>query len=205
MKDIHLDLMESARRALSEENFRNVTEARRNFLNYIFHELRSPLNSLTIGIEILEKSDDLKEGDLESLGLMKDASTFMSDTLNNVLSIQKIEEGTLLHAHVEVFVLYFLPIDRQAGAGYVGVLHQRCRYEGEGSPARRTTAEAHPTGTTQIFFLLMFICFSVIVVYCLRSGAEKGPLGPGGTGTASNTSSEIWSATPSSSLRKKPT
>ena len=77
-----------------EENFRNINEARRNFLKYIFHELRSPLNSLTIGIEILEKSEDLKEADLESLGLMKDASTFMSDTLNNVLSIQKIEEGS---------------------------------------------------------------------------------------------------------------
>jgi len=95
MQDIHLDLVESARRALSEENFRNINEARRNFLKYIFHELRSPLNSLAIGIEILEKSEDLKEGDLESLGLMKDASMFMSDTLNNVLSIQKIEEGSL--------------------------------------------------------------------------------------------------------------
>ena len=28
---------------------------------------------------------------------MKDASTFMGDTLNNVLSIQKIEEGTYLY------------------------------------------------------------------------------------------------------------
>ena len=85
--------MESARRALAEETFRNITESRRNFLKYIFHELRSPLNSLTIGIEILENCDGLNEGDLESLGLMKDASSFMSDTLNNVLSIQKIEEG----------------------------------------------------------------------------------------------------------------
>ena len=159
--------MESARRALSEENFQNINEARRNFLKYIFHELRSPLNSLAIGIEILEKSEDLKEGDLESLGLMKDASTFMGDTLNNVLSIQKIEEGALLHAHVdglkfiEVFVLYFLPMDRQAGAGYVGVLHQRCRHEGEGSPARRTTAEAHPTGNPQIFFpAYVYLLFS---------------------------------------------
>eukprot|EP01036_Dinobryon_divergens_P061816 gene61816-biopygen28796 len=93
--DIHLELLESARRALSEENFRSINEARRNFLKYIFHELRSPLNSLTIGIEVLQNSEDLSEGDLESLGLMKDASTFMNDTLNNVLSIQKIEEGKL--------------------------------------------------------------------------------------------------------------
>ncbi len=90
-----MDLLESAHRALSDENFRSINEAHRNFLKYIFHELRSPLNSLTIGIEILENSDGLNSDDLESLGLMKDASSFMSDTLNNVLSIQKIEEGSL--------------------------------------------------------------------------------------------------------------
>ena len=65
-------------------------------MKYIFHELRSPLNSLTIGIEVLEKSDGLREGDLESLGVMKVASTFMNDTLNNVLNIQKIEEGKII-------------------------------------------------------------------------------------------------------------
>jgi signal transduction histidine kinase len=92
-----LDLLESARRAVKEENFRSINEARRNFLKYISHELRSPLNSLTIGIDILENSEGRTESDLESLGLMKDASSFMSDTLNNVLSIQKIEEGCHTH------------------------------------------------------------------------------------------------------------
>ena len=95
VQDIHLELLEGARRALSEETFHSINEARRNFLKYIFHELRSPLNSLTIGIEILETSDSLRDGDVESIGLMKDASVFMSDTLDNVLSIQKIEEGDL--------------------------------------------------------------------------------------------------------------
>ena len=99
-----MDLLESARQALSiesarriliEENFNSINEARRNFLKYIFHELRSPLNSLAIGIEVLENSEDLKEADLESLELMKVASTFMGDTLNNVLNIQKIEEGSI--------------------------------------------------------------------------------------------------------------
>lgn len=93
-KDIHLDFLERARRILSEETFRHyINEARRNFLKYISHELRTPLNSLSIGIEILENSGDMKEGDLESLSLMKDASLFMSDTLDNVLSLQSIEEG----------------------------------------------------------------------------------------------------------------
>eukprot|EP01036_Dinobryon_divergens_P029224 gene29224-biopygen23711 len=94
--DIHVDLLESARRVLSEETFRHcIDEARRTFMKYISHELRTPLNSLNIGIEVLENCDDLNEGHLESLALMKDASTFMCDTLDNVMSIQKMEEGKL--------------------------------------------------------------------------------------------------------------
>ena len=91
--DIHFDLLVAARMAVSEENDRHANEARRAFLKYIFHELRSPLNSLTIGIEILSNSSHLDSHDLESLGMMKDASSFMNDTLNDVLSMQKIEEG----------------------------------------------------------------------------------------------------------------
>ena len=93
---------------MSEENFRSINEARRNFLKYISHELRSPLNSLTIGIEILQSSENMKEGDLESLGMMKDASIFMGDTLNNVLSIQKIEEGAFLPFYYRSTVLLLL-------------------------------------------------------------------------------------------------
>ena len=93
--DIHFDLLVAARVAVSEENDRNANEARRAFLKYIFHELRNPLNSLTIGIEILGNSSHLDSHDLESLGMMKDASAFMNDTLNDVLSMQKIEEGKL--------------------------------------------------------------------------------------------------------------
>ena len=91
--DIHFDLIVTARMALSEENDRRANEARRSFLKYIFHELRSPLNSLAIGIEILGSGTLRDQQDLESLAMMRDASSFMSDTLNDVLSMQKIEEG----------------------------------------------------------------------------------------------------------------
>ena len=51
---------------------RKANEARRAFLKYIFHEVRSPLNSLSIGIEILSKSAQLTgEEDIESLNMMK--------------------------------------------------------------------------------------------------------------------------------------
>jgi len=93
--DVHLDTLLQVKRAIIDENERRANEARRAFLKYIFHEVRSPLNSLAIGIEILGRSNNLDATDLESLGMMKDASEFMNDTLNDVLSMQKIEEGKL--------------------------------------------------------------------------------------------------------------
>ena len=70
-----------------------MNEARREFLKYIFHELRSPLNSLSIGIDLLQSRQTLDSKDMESVGLMKDASVFMTEILNKMLTIQKIEEG----------------------------------------------------------------------------------------------------------------
>eukprot|EP01041_Mallomonas_annulata_P000687 gene687-1316_t len=89
--DAHIDALMEAERAVE----RRANVARRAFLKYIFHEVRTPLNSLTMGIEILQMSENLEEEDMESLIMMKGASEFMSDTLNDVLSMQKIEEGKL--------------------------------------------------------------------------------------------------------------
>ena len=72
---------------------RRLNEARRDFLKYIFHELRSPLNSVSIGIDLLLSGGGLKDGEMVSVGLMKDACVFMTEILNNMLTIQKIEEG----------------------------------------------------------------------------------------------------------------
>ena len=91
--DVHSSALTEAQSALMEE--RNANEARRAFLKYIFHEVRTPLNSLTMGLEILKQGDRLNSSDLELLSMMKVASDFMADTLNDVLSLQKIEEGKL--------------------------------------------------------------------------------------------------------------
>jgi CheY-like chemotaxis protein len=49
-----------------------------------------------MGIEFLEGSPGMGIVDRESLGAMKNAAIFMRDTLNDVLSMQKIEEGKLV-------------------------------------------------------------------------------------------------------------
>ena len=73
----------------------NAHEARKNFLKYIFHEVCTPLNSLTMGIEILERSGRLDAVDYDALGKIKAASDVICDSLNDVLSMQKIEEGNM--------------------------------------------------------------------------------------------------------------
>jgi signal transduction histidine kinase len=82
-------------RGLEMDEEQRANEARRDFMKYIFHEVRNPLNSFAMGIEVLERSSHLDESDVECLTRMKEASTFMTDTLNDVLSMQKIEEGKL--------------------------------------------------------------------------------------------------------------
>jgi signal transduction histidine kinase len=77
------------------EDNKRTDEARRSFLKYIFHEIRNPLNSVAMGIEILERSENLDSSDIECLLSMKDSALFMTDTLNDVLNMQKIEEGKL--------------------------------------------------------------------------------------------------------------
>ena len=69
-----------------------LNEARRNFLRYVMHEVRVPLNSISAGIGVLENYDLDNEGH-DTLTMMSTATIYMADTLNNILSMQKIEEG----------------------------------------------------------------------------------------------------------------
>lgn len=46
-----------------------------------------------MGIDLLEMSTSINSSERDSLLMMKSASEFMTDTLDNVLSLQKIEEG----------------------------------------------------------------------------------------------------------------
>ena len=91
----HYDVLMATRTAFAamEEGIASANETRRTFLKYLFHEIRNPLNSLSIGIEVLGTSTLLSESEAESLLMMKEASNMIANTLNDVLSLQKIEEG----------------------------------------------------------------------------------------------------------------
>eukprot|EP00597_Dinobryon_sp_UTEXLB2267_P017606 CAMPEP_0201113072 /NCGR_PEP_ID=MMETSP0812-20130820/77627_1 /ASSEMBLY_ACC=CAM_ASM_000668 /TAXON_ID=98059 /ORGANISM="Dinobryon sp., Strain UTEXLB2267" /LENGTH=250 /DNA_ID=CAMNT_0047376537 /DNA_START=180 /DNA_END=933 /DNA_ORIENTATION=- len=79
--DVHLDTLVVTQEALSLEQTAN--EARRAYLKYLFHEVRTPLHSLSIGIDILDRNPHLGEEDMESLQMMRVAADFMSKTLND--------------------------------------------------------------------------------------------------------------------------
>eukprot|EP01042_Synura_sphagnicola_P004941 gene4941-6296_t len=84
----------------------HLNAAKRSFLRYIMHEVRVPLNSITMGIGLLEESHHLSGEDRESLLMMKGATSFMQETLNDILCMQKIEEGKL-----ELIYAPFRPAD----------------------------------------------------------------------------------------------
>lgn len=76
-------------------NEANKTIARRDFMKYLFHELRNPLNSLSLGIDLLLTDETLSAQNQEYINDIKLSSSHLTDILNKVLDIQKIEENKI--------------------------------------------------------------------------------------------------------------
>ena len=73
-----------------------ANEARNTFLRYVFHEMRVPLNTVSMGLAIV--ADDaalLTESSTDALQMMTSSVNFMSDCLNDVLSMSLFEDGSL--------------------------------------------------------------------------------------------------------------
>ena len=70
--------------------------SRQQFLRYVFHDIRVPLNTLTMGlVAIKDNIIKLNETDKEIIMLMSNAVGYMSDTLNDVSSMTQIEAGAV--------------------------------------------------------------------------------------------------------------
>jgi signal transduction histidine kinase len=82
--------MESTVLELASEQL--AGESRRQLMRYLFHEVRDPLNTITMGIVALkEDRARLSEAAADVLTMVENAVTYMSETLNDVLTIGKIE------------------------------------------------------------------------------------------------------------------
>lgn len=92
--DSHVEILDPNKFLLVEER-KKAEESRLVFLRYVFHEVRVPLNSVALGLQLLQESTHLSEQDHDTVSMMREATGFMAETLNDVLSLQKIEEGML--------------------------------------------------------------------------------------------------------------
>jgi signal transduction histidine kinase len=88
--ETHTELLDPSTKALIEQKRKH--EARRDFLRHICQVVSTPLNSLALGIDILESSRHLNESERDLLLMMKNASGFMEETLKDVLARRKMEE-----------------------------------------------------------------------------------------------------------------
>mmetsp|Transcript_25435 Transcript_25435/g.56323 ORF Transcript_25435/g.56323 Transcript_25435/m.56323 type:complete len:836 (+) Transcript_25435:140-2647(+) len=92
--DCHVDILDPTKYQILVEKKRSE-ESRVAFLRYVFHEVRVPLNSLSLGLQLLADNPAFDESDQETIRMMRDGTNFMAETLNDVLSLQKIEQGML--------------------------------------------------------------------------------------------------------------
>lgn len=65
------------------------------FIRYIFHEVRVPLNAVILAIEQLKEFGSLNSSASEIVDILREQATVVSRILNDVLTIQRIEEGKL--------------------------------------------------------------------------------------------------------------
>ena len=86
--DLHVNLY----KLFDETMEKKIQASKRNFIKYIFHEIRTPLNSIVIGIDLLLESINSDISEKTVINMMKTSSDNIIETLDNLISVQKIEE-----------------------------------------------------------------------------------------------------------------
>jgi len=92
--------METRRRIERAENDKAAAETanreKQKFMRYIMHEVRVPFHVLSMGIDsLLDDEDELDKDHIDTLSTMKQAREMMLGVLDDVLDLQKIEEGKM--------------------------------------------------------------------------------------------------------------
>lgn len=86
--------------------------SRRQLLRYVFHEMRAPLNSISMAVDLLthhskKGTPKNKFQDLEALQIIEEAALTMERTLKDTMTLQKIDEGSLV-AQCKIFSVHSL-------------------------------------------------------------------------------------------------
>lgn len=101
MREYDTQKKELERASVEREVLQRSNRTRREFLRYIFHEVRVPFNALSVGIETVindmsepgQLKTEREMENLDALFIMQEQATAMSRILDDVLSMQKIEEA----------------------------------------------------------------------------------------------------------------
>lgn len=92
LSDAHMEIMGVSKMLYIEEKKRNAA-SKEALIRYVFHEVRVPLNSVSLGIELLLENSAFSVDEVDTMNLMKGSSSLMTEILNDMLLLQKIEEG----------------------------------------------------------------------------------------------------------------
>lgn len=79
----------------AKETAEAANQAKSRYLTGISHELRTPLNVVLGYAQILEGSDEISDKHKQSIGLMRRNSEHLTDLIEGLLEISKIEAGRL--------------------------------------------------------------------------------------------------------------
>jgi hypothetical protein len=103
VRQMHIAFSSMLHTLASYDELESINIAKRQFIRYIFHEVRVPFNAVCMGIEHMliefENHSNTIPGitsALETLDILSDQSAIISRILNDVLSMQKIEDGALI-------------------------------------------------------------------------------------------------------------
>lgn len=106
--------MDITEQVLHEEELRNseqkahaANRAKTQFLNTVNHELRTPLNAIIGPLELLEL-EELPDEASELLELIKPAANHLNDLINQILSLAKLEAGTIEQENSEITLATFI-------------------------------------------------------------------------------------------------
>lgn len=94
IQDCYVDILDSSYFVI--QNQRKCSEASRTtFIRYVFHEVREPLNSVVLGLQLLSGSDELRRTCSDVINMMKESTSRMAETLNSYLDLHKLEHHKL--------------------------------------------------------------------------------------------------------------
>lgn len=126
----------------AKEQAESANQAKSRYLTGISHELRSPLNAVLGYAQLLEKDPSIPLERRDALGVIRRSSEYLSDLIEGLLDISKIEAGRLdlhqgevrLDLMMDQLVTMFQLQAREKGLAFVF----RCPYR---LPARVKTDE----------------------------------------------------------------